>query len=530
MIAPAQIIVPELYGDWYATISWSQVSGAQRYILRRDTISGSGGTASMYRDTADTTYLDFLPADAASANYAVRAWSNRTDSWDDLSAEDHTWDEWAALGQIWAADISEWTESGYMPVEPALPAPPFIEVPLLHAGYPALIRWTYSGAVTGIELWRRFDFQQDFVLLGNRLFDSYEDYIPENVKTATYRIKSYASRGITWTELDAQGLTWDQKAEKGETWRLQESPWATYSMEVIPNRPPVISGQDGDLGVKLKGFTITFSATDPDPGNTITLRATLDGTQVFHMPDAQQGVNYTVTITDDQVFAWPDGSVHAVVITATDNKGAASTRRYTFTAVEDLVSTAVYYVLRDDEPVAKVTGATQWQDYMAVGVHRYRIRTVDKYDNYTDSNEVTVEIIVNGSTLALSAAPADYLAQQIRRGERPGRSGTQSVLYGEQRYEGRVYPVLSDSGQRSNQKTADLTTRTKAEENRLEELVNAGQPLIYRDLYDKRIIGGVMELPSDYYLRERHRDDLNYIVDFTLSIIQCDYSEVVPYD
>ena len=52
------------------------------------------------------------------------------------------------------------------------------------------------------------------------------------------------------------------------------------------------------------------------------------------------------------------------------------------------------YLLRNDVPVADVTGLSEYHDYAALGGTRYAIRTVDEYDNYADSEDAYVNVTV----------------------------------------------------------------------------------------------------------------------------------------
>lgn len=408
--------------------------------------------------------------------------------------------------------------------------PLILTVPPLFAGNTATIEWSAVEGANTYQLDRKINDESGFTPIYGGPNFSYLDFLPESATTATYRVQAAIERDQDWDELDALDRDFDTLDALDWAWFLDYSDFTiAETREVTPNRPPIISGQDSDIGTRYRGFDITFSAIDPDPNNAITLSARLNGTILFNMPNAQQGATYTATITDAQIFEMADQSRHSVVITAVDNKGATSTRTYTFTAVEDLVTTAVFYVLRDGQPIAKLTSIQQWTDYLEVGTHRYVIRGVDRYDNFSDSNEVSVTISLNYATLALASSPGNYIDLIVRRNERPQVGQNYNTVYTETNYEGRDFPVFEYSGQRRNSVSLGFSTRTLAEQATLFSMISHGVPVVYRDLYDSRIVGVIPELSNSNQGRFRGQIH-NAFIDFNVTINQCDFNEVISYD
>ena len=104
---------------------------------------------------------------------------------------------------------------------------------------------------------------------------------------------------------------------------------------VINNRPPVISGNDADLG-NFVGTPPghTYSITDED-GDQVTVVEAIDG--VEHRSYAcTLGASNTFSMTADQWLETLNGS-HTLTITATDARGAISTRTLTFTKVVNVI-------------------------------------------------------------------------------------------------------------------------------------------------------------------------------------------------
>jgi hypothetical protein len=96
---------------------------------------------------------------------------------------------------------------------------------------------------------------------------------------------------------------------------------------VVNNNAPVISGSDGNLGVKSSGFTGTYTVTDAN-NNTVTVTEAIDGVQIRSLV-ATLGEEITYGVTENTWLALPNGS-HTLTIRATDGIDT-SVRTYTFT-------------------------------------------------------------------------------------------------------------------------------------------------------------------------------------------------------
>lgn len=443
-------------------------------------------------------------------------------------------------------------------------APLQLNIPVLYAGNTALITWDSVDGADGYELQRRFDRVFDDDQPGytwsdiEAAFPTWDDFeagipswdfleesipafnltiyegpntqhidnISEGAQTAIYRVRSYSDRNITWDELEAKFSDWDDFEANNWTWWAAISDCNTSEQkEIIPNRPPVISGQDENLGTKYRGFVISVSVTDPDPDNTVTLIATLNGTQIFIMANAQQGAPYDITITDAQVFAMADGSTQTITITATDNKGASARRIYTFIAVEDLVTTAIFYVLRDNIPIARLDSIQAWSDYTAAGTHTYLIRGVDRYGNHSDSNSITLTLNLKHPVVALASSPESMADLILRRDERPSISDAHQMQQDGLWFEGRSRPIYPDTEAASM--TLDLTyTHTSLGGNAMIGALN-NKTVIYRDQYNNRIFGKLRSNNNDYFRRNLGLFDA--VVDYSIQIEEEEYTEEIEY-
>lgn len=400
--------------------------------------------------------------------------------------------------------------------------PEQINVPELNAGQTALISWSSVEDVTGYILECKFD-AADFIQIYSGPDTSYAHHIPD-ANTAIYRVASVVADIRTWDQRDAESSTWDQQDALQRPWEDQKSEW-TISDEHAINapQPPIISGQDEDLGSKYRGFQILFSVTDPDQQAQIGVTVMLDGETIFSLDPIQQNVVYTIQVTDDQIFAMEDGSQHSIVITARSHLTA--TRIYTFTAVEDIVSTAVFYVLRDGVPVARLTDAREWTDYTVAGTHTYVIRAVDRYDNFTDSNPVTITVDVPHPVIATIDAPENMFHFIVRRGEYPQTQKTISSMFEEVRTENAIHPRFANSKQMSETYNLSYTHISTEAYNRLMELV--GPKLIYRDQFGDRAFGRLRSRDEDNVRRVINK--FESVSNFTAQFIREEHMEAIEY-
>lgn len=186
--------------------------------------------------------------------------------------------------------------------------PSSINVPTsIYGGKSATISWGAStdpdGNLSGYILQRKVGTGSwTQIFKGNAL--SYTDSITYGWTTVQYRVCAYDSASA-------------------------QSDWQTSaSRTVINNQAPVISGSDGNLGIKTAGFSQTYTVSDADE-DTVTVAETIDSTPLR---------TYTVTLGATNTFAvtgetWlkQSNGTHTMKITATDSFGNSSVRTYTFT-------------------------------------------------------------------------------------------------------------------------------------------------------------------------------------------------------
>ena len=98
---------------------------------------------------------------------------------------------------------------------------------------------------------------------------------------------------------------------------------------VIHNRPPVISGQNADLGVKRADFTHEYNVTDPD-NDIVNVTEKIDGNTIATKNNVKLGDTLTLSVSGD-TFTALSNAKHTITIEAKDNAGNSAVRTLTFT-------------------------------------------------------------------------------------------------------------------------------------------------------------------------------------------------------
>lgn len=107
----------------------------------------------------------------------------------------------------------------------------------------------------------------------------------------------------------------------------QDGIW--YIKDRIANQAPKITGDNYDYGVTYEDFNITFIVSDPDAGDEITVKVTVDGVTSKDYGKVTQGVRHTYPV---KLSGYTLGK-HVIEIKATDKEGASKTNTYRFTKI-----------------------------------------------------------------------------------------------------------------------------------------------------------------------------------------------------
>ena len=110
------------------------------------------------------------------------------------------------------------------------------------------------------------------------------------------------------------------------------------AIAVIHNQPPVISGQNADLGVKREDFTYEYSVTDPD-NDVVNVVEKIDGSPINTRNNVTLGETLALSVGGN-TFTGLTNAQHTIEIVATDSAGNSATRTLTFTkAINSFVIT-----------------------------------------------------------------------------------------------------------------------------------------------------------------------------------------------
>lgn len=180
---------------------------------------------------------------------------------------------------------------------------------------------------------------------------------------------------------------------------------------------------------------------------------------------------------------------------------------------------AAFFVLRDNIPIAKVSGTTiAYEDYLAIGYHEYTVRGVSNLiaGYYTDSNTQGETIYAENAVISL-IDKIEWLKLEKRKGGRPARVTDPKPAYTYHFYEGRAKPVAYKGEQVENTLTVSFTLKKLDDYKILYSMLN--KTVIYKDCMGACIIGNLDGLSTTA--------DRGY--DFEIKITEIDYREKVDY-
>lgn len=182
---------------------------------------------------------------------------------------------------------------------------------------------------------------------------------------------------------------------------------------IVDNNVPIISGEDENLGNKTSSFNITYSVSDTDAGQELTVKEKLNGSIIRTLKNPTQNSTLTFTITDELFVSLSMNTTNTIEIEVTD--GSATTyRRYTFvktnsapfityTGQADLgeltTKPSITYSVKDNEGDAitvteKLNGEVINQ-FSATSNTNYTVGITDTFWLTCGSNTNTVEIIAS---------------------------------------------------------------------------------------------------------------------------------------
>ena len=152
---------------------------------------------------------------------------------------------------------------------------------------------------------------------------SYADTIIKGWQNVTYRVKAYDNYG-------------------------SESGYRTSSQRTVNNNadPVINSTSSSNLGTKTGAFSLSYSVSDPDAGQSLNVKEYLNGVEKRSFT-ATSGTNYSFNISSTEWLEILNGE-QTIKIIATDGEGGQSEKEFTFTKNENEILFELKTPLKSD--------------------------------------------------------------------------------------------------------------------------------------------------------------------------------------
>ena len=178
------------------------------------------------------------------------------------------------------------------------------------------------------------------------------------------------------------------------------------------------------------------------------------------------------------------------------------------------------YLLRNEIPIADVTGITSYIDYTVLGDASYAIRVVDASENFTDTSAATVTASVECAILAPVDEFSNFVVLNMKELEQPAISREKQILASSRHYAGRQLPVYVLSEFAEEQYAHAYYYTDIKDFQKLEDLINRRRTVLYRDRLGNKYYAVITNIA--------HTQE-EYMYAFTLSVQRVDYVEAIPY-
>ena len=187
----------------------------------------------------------------------------------------------------------------------------------------------------------------------------------------------------------------------------------------LVNNAPSISGEDKDLGNKTSSFSVTYSVSDEDSGQELTVKEKLNGSIIRTLKNPVKGSTLSLIISEELFASLSMNTTNTIEIEVTDGS-AISYRRYTFVKTNSapLINYSgqsdlgqltskptITYSVRDNEgdviTVTEKLNGEVIKQFTATSNTNYTITITDEFWLNCDKNANTIEISasdVNGGT------------------------------------------------------------------------------------------------------------------------------------
>lgn len=356
--------------------------------------------------------------------------------------------------------------------------------------------------------------------------DSTSDWIYITIDGAANSYEFPANTFVSGKTYNWSARTYNQYNEAGE--------WATSTLftGVGPPPPPTIGAIANSSRPAISwesesqaGYEVTIQNGD---GDTIWTTGERAGAQTAVQPDIflPNGtyVVYVRTISSSREWSsWAEKEFTINVIgPEAPVLSAEAENEYihlSWTSPEDVT----LYLLRDNIPIANVTGLSSYDDYTAIGTQRYTLRAVDVSQNYTDSNTVLCVLNLDSPLLATVDDLSSPMRLYLTRGAPRALNITTGNMLSYQYFAGRKYPVAIGQNQLTKNFSI-MFSFMQADFGRiplLMTMLNSGQTLLYRDTWGNRFWCVAMDVSMNQEAAG---------VDITPTFQEVDYVEEIHYE
>lgn len=299
-----------------------------------------------------------------------------------IIAEENEYPSYGRQGGYWY-DRKEIVNSP--PTEPQM-----IQVPSeVFSGQKVRVTWSESTDPDGDEVMYKLEREVNGNSKWTQVYQGksqfYDDTVLDSWSSVKYRIRAYD------THDNHSGYT------------------TSDSRTVTHNRPPTISGEDSDLGIIDDKLDIEYIINDAD-NDRVSVTIHLNDLLLLTVPNVELGKKYVFTVEGNNLLMIPNGK-HTVRITATDEKGANTVRRYNFEKKITQTTVTLSEPLPSEEAISKAIMSVKGKFPEGVDIK------VELTNNANSDKPVWIDVTENiskGSKIFFKQVDDDSLAFNFR--------------------------------------------------------------------------------------------------------------------
>lgn len=158
-------------------------------------------------------------------------------------------------------------------------------------------------------------------------------------------------------------------------------------------------------------------------------------------------------------------------------------------------------IYRDNELIGEAVNGI-FTDYTGENgrYYNYFVRSVDNEESFADSESKIARCKFNGNTIASAIDPKNFLKMKYGLDAIPRKNSIISNQGNLVHYDGRTYPIAEYSEFKAESKTMSFVIKNKEELERLIQLIQSKETLIYRDADGEVMYGAVFSLDYEKHI------------------------------